>query len=193
VAVDSSDGVGDDGLLEVSRDPAAGSWRQVSLGNPDSDYFTTVSCPSSRLCVAGDGLGDRVAVSTHAGADWRFVNAGPGSGLAAVSCPTSSFCAAVDQSGYVLTTTDPSGGRSAWHHFRIEHRALTAIACSSRSLCVAFDQRHRAFVSTDPASGRRSWTPVALGSGLTGVACPSSTLCLVTTEAGTVRVGRLRS
>jgi len=193
VANDFSDGVGSAGLLEVSRDPAAGSWSQVSLGSPDFDYFTAISCPSSRLCVAGDGQGGRFAVSTDAARQWRFVNAGGGEGIVGVSCPTTSFCAAVDQSGYVFTTADPSGGPKAWHQVRVERRSFEAIACASRSLCVAFDRRDRVLVSTDPGGGASSWKPATLGSGLTGVACPSSRLCLVTTKAGTVRVGRLRS
>ena len=193
VATDNSDGVGSAGLLEVSRDPAAGSWGQVSLGSPDFDYFTAISCPSTRLCVAGDGQGGRFAVSTDAGRQWRFVNAGGGEGIVGVSCPTSSFCAAVDQSGYVFTTTDPSGGRKAWHQVRVERRSFDAIACASRALCVAFDRRDRVLVSADPGGGASSWKPATLGSGLTGVACPSSRLCLIATDAGTVRVGRLRS
>jgi hypothetical protein len=193
VATDYSDGVGSAGLLEISNDPATGSWGQASLGSPDFDFFTAISCPSNRLCVAGDGQGDRFAVSTSAGRHWRFVNAGSGEGIDDVSCPTSSFCAAVDQSGNVLTTTDPSGGRTAWHHVRIEHRALTAIACASRSLCVASGQRDRVLVSVDPGGGASSWKSAALGPGLTGVTCPSARLCLATTDAGTVRLGRLRS
>jgi hypothetical protein len=192
VAVDYSDGVGDEGLLELSKAPAGGSWQQVSLGSPDSDFFTSVSCPSTRLCVAGDGQGDRLAVSTNAGRDWGLVRGGPGQGIAAVSCPSRTFCAAADESGYVLTTTDPSGNRRAWHSQRIEHRSFAAIACASRSLCVAFDRRDRVLVSTDPSGGVSSWKPAALGSGLTGVACPSSKLCVVTTDAGTVRLGRRR-
>jgi hypothetical protein len=190
MAVDHSDGVGDEGLLEVSKDPAGGSWQQVSLGGPDYDFFTSVSCPSSRLCVAGDGQGDRFAVSMNGGRNWGFVRGGPGDGIAAVSCPTRTFCAAVDESGYVLTSTDPSLNRRAWHSRRIEHGSFTAIACASRSLCVAFGQRDRVLVSSDPGGGVSSWKPAALGSGLTGVACPSSKLCVVTTDAGTVRLGR---
>jgi hypothetical protein len=193
VATDFSDGVGSAGLLEISRDPAAGSWGQASLGSPDFDYFTAISCPSNKLCVAGDGQGDRFAVSTDAGRQWRFVNAGPGEGVTGVSCPTNSFCAAVDQSGDVLTTADPSGGHRAWHHVRIEHRVLTAIACASRSLCVAIDRRDHVLVSAAPGGAASSWKSAALGSGLTGVTCPSSRLCVITTAAGTVRLGRLRS
>jgi hypothetical protein len=110
-----------------------------------------------------------------------------------VSCPTNSFCAAVDQSGDVLTTADPSGGHRAWHHVRIEHRVLTAIACASRSLCVAIDRRDHVLVSAAPGGAASSWKSAALGSGLTGVTCPSSRLCVITTAAGTVRLGRLRS
>jgi hypothetical protein len=193
VATDYSDGVGSAGLLEISHDPADGSWGQISLGSPGFDFFAAISCPSNRLCVAGDGQGDRFAVSTSAGRDWRFVNAGPGEGISGVSCPTSSFCAAVDQSGYALTTTDPSGGYRAWHHVRIEHRSLTAIACASRLLCVAIDRRGRVLVSADPGAGASSWKSASVGSGVTGVTCPSARLCLLTTGAGTVRLGRLRS
>ncbi len=192
VATDYSQGVGSAGLLEVSHDPGAGgrSWGEVSLGSPDFDFFNGISCPSRRLCVAADGQADRAAISTDDARHWSFVKVG-GSGLDDVSCPTTSFCAAVDQKGNVVTSTRPSAGSKAWHLARIDRHALSAISCASATLCAALDGIRRVLVSTDP-SRARSWTATQLGHGLTGVTCPSNRLCLVTTNAGSVYVGRRR-
>jgi hypothetical protein len=193
VATDFSQGVGSEGLLEVSDNPSegAGSWRQVSIGDPDFDFFNSVSCPSSRLCVAADGQADRAAISTDAARHWRFIKPG-GNGLNGVSCPTNSFCAAVDERGDVITTINPTAGSNAWHVARVDRHALYAISCASAGLCAALDQAGRVLVSTNP-SHPRSWTATELGSGLTDVACSSSRLCLVTTKAGSVYVGRRRN
>jgi hypothetical protein len=61
VAVGTPAGAGDGthGALDVSTDPASGTWTHVDVGSP----LLSISCPSTSLCVATDGSGD-VVVST---------------------------------------------------------------------------------------------------------------------------------
>ena len=60
-----------------------------------------------------------------------------------VACSSQLLCVAVDPTGYVFTSVNPSGGRSAWTRSRVEHPVdqvgLIGAACPSQSLCLAFD------------------------------------------------------
>lgn len=110
-------------------------------------------------------------------------------GLNAVACPSSKLCLAVDASGYLVTTTHPTGGKGSWTRtVRIDSNALTGIACPSTKLCVAVDDSGNVLSSTNPAGGAKQWTrparidsTVAAGGGfvgLTGIDCPSGNLCI---------------
>jgi hypothetical protein len=115
-------------------------------------------------------------------------------GVNAVSCPTSRFCVAVDDSGYVVTTTDPTGSKHVWSPTaRIDHASLTGISCPSTSLCVAVDDSGNVLTSTHPTGGARAWShPAKIDStpgpdggpaGLSGVSCPSTRLCVAVDAA----------
>jgi hypothetical protein len=57
-----------------------------------------------------------------------------------VSCSSATSCVAVDGNGNVVTTTNPTGGASAWTTSDAAGSAdMTAVACPSASLCVAVD------------------------------------------------------
>src|SRR5689334_2252863 len=63
--------------------------------------------------------------------------------LQGVSCPTVSLCLAFDQPGDVVTSTNPTGGTSAWAWNNVAGSNLvsadqytTAASCPSPSLCV---------------------------------------------------------
>jgi hypothetical protein len=59
--------------------------------------------------------------------------------------------------------------------------ALQDVSCPSISLCVAVDSAGNALTSTDPTAGPAAWTPndVAGTNGLSAVACPTTSLCVV--------------
>jgi hypothetical protein len=80
----------------------------------------------------------------------------------AVSCPSVSLCVAVDLAGNVLTSTDPTGGASAWARTLIDRVYLTAISCPSVSLCVAGDELGNIVTSTDPTGGANAWRSAAV-------------------------------
>jgi hypothetical protein len=107
--------------------------------------------------------------------------------LLSISCPSASFCAAVDQSGNVVTSTNPTGGPSAWTAASIDagNSAFFSVSCPSTSLCVAVDASGNALKSTTPTG---AWSPPAKisASSLLGVSCPSTSLCVAVNGDGDV-------
>ncbi len=200
----------------VSSKPADGakSWRTAPFrtagdGLPYVGGLTGVSCPSASLCVAvGSGV---IAVSTNPSRDlkaWRELRLPDPhdpygekvDNLTAVSCPSERLCVAVDDRGNVLTSTDPTGGPRTWAKRHVDRRGgrLTAVSCPSASLCVAVDVHGNALASTEPARPG-TWIANYVDRGadhitgrqtsLTGVSCPSLSLCVVVDSAGNVVTG----
>jgi hypothetical protein len=113
-------------------------------------------------------------------------------GLTAVACASPKLCVAVDESGFALTTTHPTRRGSPWGKpFRIDAGAnapLTGIACPTTKLCVAIDAGGNVITSKHPTGGSRAWArpvhvdtstaPGGSSAGLTGISCPTATLCV---------------
>ena len=115
--------------------------------------------------------------------------------VTAVSCADPSLCVAVDQSGNVITSTDPGGGTAAWTLSGIDSKvSLSGISCPDEMLCVAVGgTSERQFpsgavmTSTDPTGGAGTWKVVHLDtSSLTAISCPSPSLCVAIDAAGDV-------
>jgi hypothetical protein len=109
--------------------------------------------------------------------------------LDGVSCPSVSLCVAVDDLGDVVTSTDPTGGASAWSVTDADGAYdLDGVSCPSSSLCVAVDDLGDVVTSTNPTGGARAWTVAAVdGSNALGrVSCPSVSLCVAVDQAGDV-------
>lgn len=84
-------------------------------------------------------------------------------------------------SGNILTSTNPTGGPSAWNTVQVEphHGFIGAISCPSVSLCVATDANGHFLTSTDPTGGANAWTVTNINGGfLTRIACQTTTLCV---------------
>jgi len=125
-------------------------------------------------------------------------------GLNGVSCPSDSLCVAVGGLDTVAFSQSPSGGADRWHavyptydepkqsclekgesvSFCSSPRgSLNAVSCAGENLCVAVGYEGSVFVSTDPTGGAGAWSvsDVDTGGGathLTGVSCPSPSLCV---------------
>jgi hypothetical protein len=121
--------------------------------------------------------------------------------LFGVSCPSDDLCVAGGSDSLVATSTNPSGGPTAWRTFHpggsidpvvplgsagvvIPGAAIRGVSCPTTSLCVGVSFDNRIFSSTDPAGGAEAWK-VTERSGekeprthMTGVSCPSPTLCI---------------
>lgn len=107
---------------------------------------------------------------------------------ASTSCPTATECLIAASGGWVLATTDPTGGSSTWHGTaRIDNgQDLASIACPSASLCVVVDKNDNAFSSTDPTGPPSAWKRIAVKGhhGFNAVACPSASLCVLSDSDG---------
>jgi hypothetical protein len=152
-----------DGVL-TTLDPGRGAAATWTVNHPKSEYFeefTSISCPSTALCVAVDEAGE-VLTSTDpgagSGASWTFSDELGGLdgdyGLMSVSCESSSLCAVVGSAGKLAYTADP-GMRAAakWKVTGVDAtRSMNAISCVA-SLCVAVDSHGRVVSSTNPRAG----------------------------------------
>jgi hypothetical protein len=183
------------------------SWELPSSVDPTSG-LTTITCPTSLLCVAADTAGN-VLTSTDPGGGaktWSLakVDSERDCGLHEtelcylehISCPSRSFCVATGGYG-VFTSTDPTGGVGAWKSATIDagyDHTLQGVSCASESLCVAIDFYGDAIISTDPTAGAGAWHTVPIDSGpcftsdcefgfqglrpLDSISCPSVSLCV---------------
>lgn len=151
--------------------------------------INALSCPTNRLCVAGDDHGDILTSTAPAGGAtaWTKTRAvDPAATFTSIACPSASLCVAVTGDGDLVTSTKPTGPLSAWKlaHGAVPHPTrFNTVACASAKLCVITDGAGDVLTSTRPASGRKSWklTDVIAHSKhdpLDRVTCPSVHLCI---------------
>ncbi|HET6999478.1 MAG TPA: hypothetical protein VFI03_12930 [Solirubrobacterales bacterium] len=165
--------------------------------DPNDRRIRGVSCPSPSLCVAVTGEGYVYSSTNPTGSadDWRVADIDGNSRdthLLGVSCPTVSLCVAVSgerfTSGKILTSTNPTGGASAWTVAQLDESLdLRAISCGTATLCVAVAQEGRLLVSTNPTGGASAWTELGTpgGSGnLQAVSCTATVLCVAGNAGG---------
>src|SRR5262249_42139346 len=113
-------------------------------------------------------------------------------GLSAISCPSTVLCVAVDDSGNLVTSTNPANVSSWSTPASVDPGIyLGAVSCASGALCVAADINGNVLTSTDPTGGAGSWTATQVdgNGGLSGVSCPSARLCVAVDPLGYVLVG----
>jgi hypothetical protein len=206
VAVDGN------GNVVTSNKPAGGVADWI-VSHVDGNFLSAVSCPSSSLCVAVDIAGNVVTSGNPTGGSgaWSVAHVdglscavsetGAPCYLSGVSCPTVDLCVAVDESGNVVTSTQPGGGAAAWKVMNVNGGGLydpyslhTSVSCTTDRLCVGVgnDSEARGFVinSTDPTGGPSAWTrTIHVGASiLSSVSCPSSHLCVAVSYWGDVVV-----
>ena len=165
--------------------------------DPRNRTIRGVSCPSAQLCVAvtGEGYVYSSTNPTGPGDAWRVADidgTGRDTHLLGVSCPTASLCVAVSgeryTSGKVLTSTNPTGGASAWTVTQLDESLdLRGVSCGTPTLCVAVAQQGRMLVSTNPTGGASAWTELGTPGGpgdLQGVSCAADVLCVAGNAGG---------
>jgi hypothetical protein len=100
-----------------------------------------VSCPSTRLCVAVDDDGNIVTSTRPAHGPWRTTKLRQRVGVGYVSCPSTSLCVGTaGPTPGLVTSTNPTGGASAWQVTAIPSaggRFFRSVSCASSSFCVA--------------------------------------------------------
>lgn len=124
--------------------------------------------------------------------------------LFGVSCPSDGLCVAGGSDSLIATSTDPTGGRSAWRVFHPSGREdisapppglgggpvvfpgaqIRGVSCPTTSLCVAVTLDGRIFSSRNPTGGAAAWKVTPLSgpkepnTHMTGVSCPAPSLCV---------------
>jgi hypothetical protein len=122
--------------------------------------------------------------------------------LLGVSCPSTKLCVVVGELDEIASSTNPTGGPSAWGEARPtgeaesdchEHwvprcpdpkgRRIRAISCPSAQLCIAVTGEGYVYSSTNPTGSGDGWHVADIdGSGrdthLLGVSCPTASLCV---------------
>lgn len=109
--------------------------------------------------------------------------------LFGVSCPSVSLCVTTDTNGNVVTSTNPTGGPTAWSVVNVDGtHAMYKVSCATVSLCVAVDDSGNVVTSTNPTGDATAWKPVNVdGTGfLYGVSCPTVSLCVAADLDGNV-------
>ncbi len=141
---------------------------------------------------AGTRVIDQLTVNGRGFAAWHVVDSPliTSQPLGDVSCPSPSLCVAVDVRGTVFTSTDPTGGRSAWTPAALPTTGRTAgVSCPSANLCVIVAGA-QILTSTDPTAGSAAWTATAIpgaqapGQALFNVTCLSASLCVAVGGSG---------
>ncbi len=170
-----------------------------------------IACPSTDLCVA-TGSDSLVATSTNPTGGrnaWNAFHPGgtvevevpegskgvvvPGAQIRGVSCPSTGLCVAASLDGRIFSSTNPTGGSSAWKILPLggekEPRIhMTGISCPSPNLCVAVAYGSKVVISTEPTGDRPAWTVLELAEPLDfrGISCPSVSLCVAVDNEGKI-------
>jgi len=183
-------GVGDNGQVETSVDPAStSSWtgREIS----PHDALEGVSCPSVSLCAAVTVRGNVLtSVDPRSGAWTRRAGVITDTGVTGgISCPTVSLCVAVEGSSAIATSTDPEHG--VWRTITLKGTfQLDSVSCPSTSLCVISDFDGNVVTATDPTAGTAAWKVTDLSANrphpgdLASVSCGSVRECVIGDQAG---------
>jgi hypothetical protein len=181
------------GALSATPALATPSLTWTTHQEVDSHHPSSISCPSSALCVIVDDSGDELSSidPTAPVPSWSTpASIDEGRALHSLSCTAPAVCAAVDGNGNVLATSNPSAGASSWRSVPTHSKGtLDAIACASSSLCVAVDSAGDA-ISLDPSNLALGTDQVEIDSSnpIEAISCPGASQCLAVDGAGNVLV-----
>ncbi len=182
---------------------AASSWTVRQLPEaPVQVGFYGMSCPSASFCAAV-GSDHSVATSTDptgSASAWNEIHLGKASEgpsvggrggtvesgyqTRGVSCPSPNLCVAASLDGNIFSSTDPTGGVSAWNVTALGAENaprvhMYGISCPSAALCVAVAYGGKIITSTNPTGASSAWTLTQLEDplDLRGVSCSSEAFC----------------
>jgi hypothetical protein len=164
------------GHVITSANPTGGAsaWQTVDATATANVGPSTVSCPSTGLCV-GFGQNEDIFTSTSPTTAGSWTPTATGLALNRIDCPSTSLCLAVGGGGALDVSTDPASG--AWVPYTIDNgNDLHSISCASSTLCVAGDEVGNVVSTTNPTGGSAAWTPALID----GDPCSAGTSC--TTE-----------
>jgi hypothetical protein len=175
-----------------------------------ADMGIGVGAASRRIRLAMAPLGVLVLVAAFSGpaiaSTWSVTQLHDDKvqgALFGISCPSPSLCVATGSDSLVATSTNPTGGATAW---KVVHPGgkeelegpgsesgkgvvfpgaqIRGVSCPTPGLCVGASLQGNLFSSTNPTGGAAAWKIVPLGGErephihLTGISCPAPTLCV---------------
>ncbi len=187
--------------------PASASGHGWYGGLGSGPIVVALSCPSESLCVGSNDRG-RILRSLDPAAPEPTWTPQPvpamGGSLSEIVCASSAFCFALNANDKAFTTTEPGAPSPAWSPETTIYRGNLpsawdggdqATSCPSSSLCVTVTGA-AATISIDPTASPPAWSATTIdpkpqtenseGGGLTGVSCPSTSLCVAVDSAGRV-------
>ncbi len=165
-----------------SSDPSGGAqaWDVATLAPSPQPGPTTIDCLSALLCVGPSAAKIYSSTEPTARTSAWTSTALPGASAFSndVSCPSENLCVDVRIDGSLATSTDPTGGASAWSISELDSSgSLNAIFCSTQPECFISDSSGAVYTSTNPAGGARAWTVSASPQFESGT-CPTTALCV---------------
>ena len=195
--------------LCLATDGESDIWSSTTPASSSPDWHSVtglfgisgrMSCPTTTLCVGvGWGFGEsgNVAVSTNPAGDagaWMESEISGSTTFTGVSCPSATFCAVVDQHGNVFVSSNPSSGgwtKTGTLGIGGFSSVSPSISCASTALCAVADWESsggKVYTSTEPTNTAATWNgaTVAPGTGLTSIACPSTSFCAASGISGSV-------
>ena len=198
--------IDDRGGVVASTHPTAGrhAWKRTSvIPARRSDPLTGIACPSRSECVAIDEHDQEVAHSTRpeVADSWSVTSVKAprtGENLPSIACGSPKLCVIVGTTNaihsFVVTSTDPLGGRRAWRatgHLPRRTGYLFGVTCASATFCAATGYESPVIYTSSPRGGGSSWkasyAPSSDGdNGPVGVSCESSKLCVAFDPVGNV-------
>jgi hypothetical protein len=172
----------------------AGRFAALAAYTPDAVTTATLvdlgSGKATTLATSPFHSLDSLTLDSSGFAAWRQTPRPEPQPIAAISCPSASLCVAGDDGGNILSSTNPTGGASAWRKTKVDTASdipfLGPVSCPSVSLCVAVDINGNILSSTDPTGGNSAWRRTKIrsgsttgeGSALDALSCPSVSLCV---------------
>lgn len=189
-------------------DGGAGGWHRRDVAADGTDgAIVALSCPSTSLCVASDGTFVYTTTDPSAARpSWRMrdvikLHSCNGQGedcepgiLGAMSCPTTTDCVGIDDYSDVISSTDPTGGASAWHdqgNAPFLDDEPDVLTCISASACIFATTDGDGIWSSAMPAVAAQWHRDTVTDGtskISAVACRGRHLCLAGDNAGKVFV-----
>ena len=199
VAVDNA------GQVATSSTPTAGvaAWTLAAI--PNTPSLTSVSCPSTTLCVLGGGTRYDSITPTAGASSWTARGAILGGVIDALACPSVSTCVGVGYgdatTALATATATPSGPTSGWSTTTINttvptgnSQLLDSVACPAVGFCIAVDGADNAFDTVSPLTGGWAAIPAArklATSTWSAISCDIKN-CVVVDSRGFITSGTVR-
>lgn len=189
-----TDGNGD---VASATNPTGGASEWTSANVLPGEYISSISCPSSSLCLIALGNGHGAiyySTTPHGGAgEWTKYNppSGETTNISSVACASTTLCVGGLFTG-IITTTTPTIETTTWTKTELKSPGgLSHISCASSSLCVAIESgTGNVLTSTTPSVEGSEWKTTTISTGpstLNGISCVvGSTLCVADDGDGNV-------